>query len=226
MVYLYGIVNKDAVVNQNLKGLQEKPISFIHYRSLSAIASECISSDLSINESSVLIHTQVLESVFKESTIIPFQFGTIFDSDIRVRAVLKKNHTDLILKLKHLHNKVEYGFKIWIEPPELKKSNGFPISGKNYLMNKYNHYKQLREMVGVFQEKLKDFCSESRQELHDGKRSFIDLYCLVPKEKVEQFETISKRLNYDNDYFITGPWPPYNFVNQLKHDKIENSYVN
>lgn len=224
MFYIYGIINKNAVVKQKKTGLQNKQIMFIHFRAISAVVSLCNPAQLSVNKSSVLKHTQIIESIYNQTDIIPFQFGVFLESELHIKGLIKNHYTNFKNQLYTLRNQTEYGFKIYFEAPVNHKKDK-ENTGKKYLKEKVRKNQLCREIVSDFQEKIKDFCTATKQSFNDGNTLFLDLFCLVPRESMKDFEYYVHSLEMKNNYVLTGPWPPYNFVNQINYSNKEKHYV-
>ena len=72
----------------------------------------------------VNIHEQVIESVMKESSVVPFKFGTIFNNEENLIAFLKENEEELRNNLNYFRGKEEWGIKIYCDMEYLKKYLG------------------------------------------------------------------------------------------------------
>ncbi len=213
MVFLYGIIWENGAINPRVTGLQDNPLEFIDYLSISAVVSECTPSELPLKHSYVLQYNTIIEKLFNNSCILPFRFGTIMESQSQVNDLIHKHYKYLKHQLTYMEGKTEYGLKIWgphSTPQSNKREAG---SGTRYIMGKYEHYTLLEETTKFVQRKIKSCVSEVKHELRDSGKLLMDLYFLVPHNKKKAFKSVINKLNLNMEFVLTGPWPPYNFVN-------------
>ncbi len=67
------------------------------------------------------VHEMVIETVMKNSCVIPFKFGTIFNTEENLKVMLKKHAEILKENLNNLRDKEEWGVKIYCDIKKLKE---------------------------------------------------------------------------------------------------------
>jgi hypothetical protein len=68
----------------------------------------------------VLAHERVIRRVFTDHTIIPMKFGTLFETEEGVQAMLAEHYAEFIALLAKLDGKEEWGVKIFADRERLR----------------------------------------------------------------------------------------------------------
>lgn len=182
----------------------------------------------------VCAHQEVLESALSRTALVPFRFGTIYSSDGHVRRMLREN-ASLAGLLERLAGTVELGVKAYVDPEafawthtaEPQPDDG---GGRAYLLRKQRE-RWLAECRGRFgaecaqasHERLAAAAEDGRanppRATDDGEEMVLNGAYLVRGERRDAFEAelaaLAAAFARDGVRFeLTGPWPPYNFVDQ------------
>jgi len=67
-------------------------------------------------------HEKIIESVMKDTGVIPFKFGTLFSTKDNLKACLEEHAEELKENLRNLEGKEEWGVKIYCDMERLKGS--------------------------------------------------------------------------------------------------------
>jgi hypothetical protein len=186
-------------------------------------------------EEKVRAHDAVLEAALNRAPLVPFRFGTIYRSDEHVRAMLRE-HSYLTGTLERLRGTVELGVKAFLDREEFERRHGgepgeASEGGRAYLLRKQQDRK-LAEAQSSFaaacaQESHEQLCGAAEDgranPLHPLEASgwagemLLNGAYLVRQEREEAFRGTLAGLQsrFGDDavrYELTGPWPPYNFV--------------
>jgi hypothetical protein len=187
-------------------------------------------------EEKVRAHDAVLEAALNRAPLIPFRFGTIYRSDDHVREMLKEN-AYLAGTLERLRGTVELGVKASLNRAEFERRQGGEAEeepsegGRAYLLRKQRERNlaeaQASLAAAAAQESHKELCGAAEDcranPLHPpevagraGEMILNGAY-LVRQERAGAFREALAGLQarYGEDgvrYELTGPWPPYNFV--------------
>jgi hypothetical protein len=187
-------------------------------------------------EEKVRAHDAVLEAALHHAPLVPFRFGTIYRSDEHVRTMLRE-HSYLAGTLERLRGAVELGVKAFLDGEAFERRHGVEgeeepsEGGRAYLLRK-----QRDRQLAAAQSSLAAACAQESHEqlcgaaedcranpLHPpevagraGEMILNGAY-LVPQEREEEFKgtvaALQSRFGHDGvRYELTGPWPPYNFV--------------
>jgi hypothetical protein len=185
-------------------------------------------------EDRVRSHEAVLEAVLNRAPVVPFRFGTIYRGDEQVRAMLSEEER-LAEALDRVRGKVELGVKGFLATaaaePDAGGAGDEVSAGRRYLEEKQRERRLAEE-----REALRARCAQESHErlsaaadaaaanpLHPREVSrrdeemFLNGAYLVAKEREHDFRGALTALEAEfaevgATYELTGPWPPYNFV--------------
>ena len=215
-------------------GIGRQPVLVVAHNGLSAALSELAESDLVPDISQTLSYERVVEHFFRDQTVIPLRYGCQFENASEVISLLEDHHEEYQTLLRDLEGLNEMGIRVLLEgseagtktatspvPPET--FSGACNSGTAYLAAKREHFLGL-DRAGLDQRLLVDeLCGplsglfvRRRVESPDLTRSrLLSLYFLVPRASVESFRQATRGLHPKESVklLLSGPWPPYNFVN-------------
>jgi hypothetical protein len=188
-------------------------------------------------EEKVRAHEAVLEAALGRTTLVPFRFGTIYRGEEQVRRMLRE-HPALGAALERLRGKIELGVKGFLDPERFAAAREetreeTPEGGRAYLLRK-----QAERDLDEAREALKGECAlEAHERLAaaaddaranppqrpeiSGRRGemFLNAAYLVALDAEERLrsavaELESRHSRHGVWYELTGPWPPYNFVEE------------
>jgi len=142
LIYLYCLTNKIP----KLKGTEDlvDNVYFIFHLGLYSVVSKVSTDEFSEEnfkknlaelewiKTKASIHEKVIETVLKNSCVIPFKFGTIFNTEDSLKKMLTKHAEVFKENLKNLRDKEEWGVKIYCDIAKLKKNL---IQKDNELLN-------------------------------------------------------------------------------------------
>jgi hypothetical protein len=183
-------------------------------------------------------HEQILETVLEQrATVVPMRLFTIYESTASLTATLEREREFLGAALERLADRTEWGVKLFAarDPesedgePEQSDASG---PGESYMRRRRaadarreqidRRFEQLAEQA---HDRLAAVSVEARvnplqpPELsgHEGAMLMNGVY-LVENEGEREFRAELGALREEYaaegvDVVITGPWPPYNFVN-------------
>ena len=188
-------------------------------------------------EQKVQAHNDVLAAALAATTVLPFRFGTIYTDEQQVRTMLAER-MELADTLARLRGTVEYGVKVLLDGEALRtrRAQSQPSdpgggSGAEYLRRKQQE-KQLDAEVRTFAtscaEESHEHLAAASQEARAnpaqhpavaGGQMLLNGAYLVSAEQEKGFRSalqdLRERFGDDGvSYELTGPWPPYNFVDE------------
>lgn len=199
--------------------------------------------DLQWLESNARRHEHILDRVREETTLVPMRLCTIYRDEQSVREMLAREYAFLADALKRLDGCTEWGLKIYVAsdpsdgavPAEAADEDAGVAehgAGASYLMSKglqERRREQSEEAVEgcctAVHARLTEVSVEAKfnpvqpRELtqRDEPMIFNGVY-LVEDEVSDEFAATVESLRSEVDRYgleleLTGPWPPYNFVN-------------
>jgi hypothetical protein len=174
------------------------------------------------------MHEKIIETVMRNSSVIPFKFATCFNTDDSLKAMLEEYAEEFKAILKKLEDKEEWGVKIYCDIEKLKDSlandepeileieNEINLSspGKAYLLKKKKteliedtRNKKINEYGQESFELLKELSFEARinrllpREVTERKDDMVlNSAFLVSKDKVADFINMvdTLRMHYED----------------------------
>ena len=132
LLYLYCVTEKAPKLKE-VKNLVDE-LYFVYHLGLYAVVSKVKESefseenlkknlaDLEWIKTKAGIHEKAIETVMKNSCVIPFKFGTIFNTEENLKIMLKKYIGEFKDTLKYLEGKEEWGVKIYCDIDKLKEN--------------------------------------------------------------------------------------------------------
>jgi hypothetical protein len=190
------------------------------------IVSEYDRSEAKLEEKHVLEHARVVSVCFRTGTVLPFRFGTIFDSDDALRQAVRTNRRTFGQSVEKLRGKAEMHLKVLVKGDSLRRVLAevqLPDTvGGDYLMKLKEKASQDRERqtkaraLSVQVHKMFNPLEEEvscKRVASDG--MLIDIAHLIDSKSVEKYQnrysSAAKQLK-NCELAISGPWPPYHFL--------------
>ena len=228
----------------SLKGYADSTLHIIQLNKLAAIVCNITADVLTKDLPNVLAYASIIESLLINYTLLPMRFGSIIESNNQVFTMLIKNASNFENKLLRLENKSEFGIKINFESDRLKTAmelkaslqgielESHTIKAASSIFRQYVEKKlvihRVEEQYSTFKEQILVKIGEHLVQLnasflfdkHGASSKLIDTYVLMEIDKKEALINLVNLLQLEFtsiNFTLTGPWPPYNFVdNTLK----------
>jgi Gas vesicle synthesis protein GvpL/GvpF len=190
------------------------------------IVSEYERNGTDMEEKHVLEHARVVSVCFRTGTVLPFRFGTIFDSDEALRQAVRANRRAFGQSVAKLRGKSEMHLKLLVRDGSLRGAMAdveLPDTvGGEYLIKLREKASKDRERqtkaraLSVQVHKLFNPLEEEiscKRVNTDG--MLIDIAHLIDSKSVEKYQnrytSAAKQLK-NCELVISGPWPPYHFM--------------
>jgi Gas vesicle synthesis protein GvpL/GvpF len=232
MGYLLYCIFRGQAQLADIHGVDEEPLSLITRRDLGAVISSLDSSPQRADLSRLLAYERVIASCHRELTIIPMRYGNLLEDTARVESLLESRRPQHNALLDELEGKTEMGIRLLLDADsgDLPGCEQVPSSqatsslspGMAYLAERRKYYQTDKgSMVKP--------CAISEQVIDQLSMSFVQckiehtsqlgsrmhaLSFLVWRDKVEAFREAGQqlKLTVSAKTLLSGPWPPYNFV--------------
>jgi len=178
-----------------------------------------------LEEKNVLEHARVVSVCFRSGTVLPFRFGTIFDTDDALRQAVRANRRAFGQSVARLRGKAEMHLKLLVRGGSLQAIADVPLPdtvGGEYLIKlREKAFKdrerqtkaralsvQVHKMFNPLEEEI-----SCKRVNTDG--MLIDIAHLIDSKSVERYQnrysSAAKQLK-NCELVISGPWPPYHFL--------------
>jgi len=208
---------------ENLRGVNGAPVLACPSGEFAVIVSD-YSAGQTLTQQAIVDHSRVVSECFRTLTVLPFRFGTIFDSDEALRRAVRSNRKTFMESVDRLRGKSEMHFKLLVKDGTLEEAVAeLPAGvGGEYL-------RQLRERATRERERQTKARALSMQvhklfspleedvicKRTDKGGMSIDFAHLIDSNSVVKYQNrygTATRHFKDCRVTITGPWPPYHFM--------------
>ncbi len=222
---------------ENTVGISGSVLYSVTVENMSAVVSNFSLGKLTRTKEAALDFASVIENLSEHANLLPVRFGTMLQSDEVIRQLLRSHYDAFKSNLKKTENKSEIGLKVLWDygkiKNEIKEQSGTDAikSGDyfkqntlhtNYLLGKIRQHK-LDDAVLQYVEKfiveinhcLKPLNPETKFKKMVSDSIMLDAVFLIKKTHYQEFkhviETVGQQ-HADLQFLLTGPWPPYSFV--------------
>ena len=209
-----------------IQGVNGAPVLGYPSGEFAVVVSEYARDTGKLEEKTVLEHARVVSVCFRNATVLPFRFGTIFDSEEALRQAVRANRRAFGQSVAKLRGKSEMHLKLVVRDGSLKEAMvdiQLPDTvGGEYLSKLREKAARERERqtkaraLSVQVHKLFNPLEEEvscKRVAADG--MLIDIAHLIDSKSVEKYQnrynSAAKQLK-NCELVISGPWPPYHFL--------------
>jgi len=226
--YIYGIVGFPPELARGIQGLGGNPVRLLPQGDVAAVMSPSPLSPWPLDEAHLILHETVVEDVMDTRPILPVRYNTLLRTEEAVITLLAERAQAFRSALERVAGRVEMGLRILWEPaaetgvsPDQEIEERGP--GAEYL------YQRLREerrrsrlqaegetLIHELQASFLPLAVESCLHPLPTKRLLLTAAYLVDRDRVEAFRKLVTKVWDDFQqlqFLLTGPWPPYHFVN-------------
>jgi len=193
-------------------GIDGRPVFPIRESRLAMLVSR-LETGFKMNAQSIIEHGRVVHRVFERHTVLPFRFGTTFDTENHVRQVLVANRAAFLESIQQLRGKAEMHVKVLLNAvvPLLGLGSTHALrpdamGGQEQLVcwasqRLQGTFRPLSEQVAV-------------RSLQNGDW-LVDFAHLIDEGSVAAYQKAFARAAdqmKECQVLVSGPWPPYHFL--------------
>lgn len=227
---LYCITSASSAVPSNEAGVHGARLRRVVHGELAAWVSPVadMARVMAPAQADLLTYEHVIRSRHAAADVVPMRFGNVLTGESAVRAHLDEQRTTYLRALARIAGCVEMGARALISLPHPPVAREEPVapsrSGADYLkarQRRYSAESQLREHCEALEQallaKVAPLCREHRMEFsrpRPGEPVLCSVYFLVPRDQVAAFRAaLASSPGADlPEASLSGPWPPFNFV--------------
>ncbi|TCO77906.1 GvpL/GvpF family gas vesicle protein [Marinisporobacter balticus] len=220
----------------NDKILENKDLEIVNYKDITMVVKDIEEDEIFPTGEEILKHETTIESIMKKAPIIPMSFGNICKTEEEIESFLKNNYNKLIRLFERFEKRMEVGLKVYwtedafsqeVEDKKIKKlkeeimknqgSSQLRISEVGRLVEE--RVDKIRDYyVDQIHKKLSQSAYESKLNIAHTPRMVLNSAFLIDKDKENEFDKLMNTLfdKYRDSLIFkyTGPWPPYNFIEE------------
>ncbi len=180
-------------------------------------------------------HEKVVESFIASTAVLPMKLFTIFTTDQRALEHVKGQRARIAALVKRVANHQEWGVRVVLDrtlaaaaPPKTKKA-ARAATGMSYLAQKKAQRDAAKELASRARETVAGLFDRLAARSGDARRRsaselpaqggalLLDAAFLVPRARAAAFKALAAResrslARQGYGLTLTGPWPPYTFV--------------
>ncbi len=182
----------------------------------------------SLSQKSGVDHARVIADCFQHSTVLPFRFGTVFQDDESLRKSVRSNQRQFLCNIDKLRGKTEMHLKVAVSDTcwrEAERSHPAEGVGREYLSNlrenaSRQRERQTRARAVSFQmhRQFMPLDEEVSCRVTETGKMVLDIAHLIDRKSVERYQNkfaTTSAMMRDCQMQMSGPWPPYHFVQRL-----------
>jgi hypothetical protein len=222
-----GVRTRRPFLLEGIQGVNGAPVLSYPSGEFGVVVSEYDhSTDDKLEEKSVLEHAHVVSVCFRNGTVLPFRFGTIFDTDEGLRQAVRANRRAFGQSVARLRGKSEMHLKLLVKDGTLRDAMvevRLPDTvGGDYLLKlreKASKDRERQTKARALSVQVHRMFNPLEEEISckrvntDG--MLIDIAHLIDSKSVEKYQnrysSALKQLK-NCELAISGPWPPYHFL--------------
>jgi hypothetical protein len=190
------------------------------------VVSEFDRATQSLDDKSVLAHARVVSSCFRHGTVLPFRFGTIFDTDEALRQAVRTNRRAFGRSVARLRGKAEMHLKLVVRDGSLRDALTDIVLpdtvGGEYLIKlreKASRERERQTKARALSVQVHKMFNPLEEEVSCKRMNtdgmLIDIAHLIDSKSVEKYQnrysSAAKQLK-NCQISVSGPWPPYHFL--------------
>jgi Gas vesicle synthesis protein GvpL/GvpF len=211
---------------EGIQGVNGNPILGYPSGEFAVIVSEYDRNSGELDQKSVLEHARVVSVCFRQGTVLPFRFGTVFDSDEALRQAVRANRRAFGQSVERLRGKAEMHIKLVVRDGSLRDAMTDTLLpdtvGREYLAQlrvKASRDRERQTKARALSVQVHKLFNPLEEEISckkvDAEGMLIDIAHLIDSKSVEKYQnrynTATKQLK-NCEVAISGPWPPYHFL--------------
>src|SRR5437588_6573806 len=210
---------------EGLKGIGDAQTFGYPSGEFAVIVSEYVSAG-DLGQGALLQHAHVVGECFKRTTVLPFRFGTVFDTDDALRQAVRANRKAFEQSVQRLRGKAEMHIKLVVRDGSLRDAMTDTLLpdtvGREYLAQlrvKASRDRERQTKARALSVQVHKLFNPLQEEISckkvDAEGMLIDIAHLIDSKSVEKYQnrysTAAKQLK-NCELVISGPWPPYHFL--------------
>jgi len=232
-----GVRARRPFVLDGIQGVNAAPVMSYPSGEFAVIVSEFDRATGKLDEKAVLEHARVVSQSFRTATVLPFRFGTIFDTEDALRQAVRSNRRAFCDSVARLRGKSEMRIKLTVRDGSLREAMEDIVLpdtvGREYLAKLREKASRERERqtkaraLSVQVHKLFNPLEEEvscKRVNADG--MLLDIAHLIESKSIEKYQnrynTAAKQLK-NCEMVVSGPWPPYHFLPEKLRTVAGNS---
>ncbi len=204
-----GTRSRRPFVIENVQGVNGAPVLSYPSGEFAVIVSEYDQTSAPLDQKAAIDHARVVSGCFRNSTVLPFRFGTVFESDDALRQAVRVNRRAFGVSVARLRGKSEMHIKLTVIGGDYLSKLRVKASRERERQTKARALSvQVHKLFNPLEEEVS--CKKVAPQ-----GMLIDIAHLIDTKSVEKYQnrytSAAKQLK-NCEVAISGPWPPYHFL--------------
>jgi hypothetical protein len=208
---------------ETLEGVNAKPVRGFPCGEFVVIVSE-FEHGQPLSQQSAMQHARIVSECFKVATLLPFKFGTVFESDEALRHAVRNNKKTFADSIAKLRGKSEMHIKLTVRVGSAiaevlsvlpHKAGGEYLTRLKERASRDRERQSRARALTVQVAKLLNPLQEEVSCKKVDAGMVLDIAHLIDSDCVEKYQSrysSALRQFKDVEISLTGPWPPYHFM--------------
>jgi hypothetical protein len=223
----------------DMKGISGVALYSVCLNGIAAVVGENKKSDLISDKANAIEFAGIIEKLSHHFTLLPMRYGSFMESADAIALMLERNYQEIEQNLGKVEDKYEFGLKVFCDSEKLKSgilqkteaetgtSADAATEVKYSVFREYVNAKlkahRLEELMISYVDsviiaintQLTLLQAEHKFKKMASASILIDSVFLLEKRKKDELVDVIKKLQGqypELDFVLTGPWPPYSFV--------------
>jgi Gas vesicle synthesis protein GvpL/GvpF len=217
VIYVYCICGPTTAQAPRGRGLGGARLRALYAGPLAAVYSRHRSFCVRPAADQVLRHERVIEEFMHAGPVLPLRVGTRFEREEQLADVLAQRENELSLSLDRVRGHVELGLRVIPRRPQPPPGAARPPSGRDTLLARVALHDHARQFKAQLHAPLAEVATASTVREFPRPPALLVSSYLVDDIQVDRFRRRAAQLaaGWDDVWIlVTGPWPPYSFVEE------------
>lgn len=192
---------------------------------LSALVSDFTGDAVAVNRENAVAHAAVIQNVLKQTTPLPFRFGTLV-TEQQLESLVSARREAVEATLELVHGCVEMNVKIISDPeaaetpepgyePE-KPGTAFLSEKRREILGSEARAEEAKRVAAWLETRIGEVVKETRIHTNQTAKLLLAVAHLVPRAAVDQYRSRLTEARHERPelhFLMSGPWAPYSFAN-------------
>ena len=223
-LYVYCLAEGVEVIAETIQGVSGAPVRLVKVEDFGVLVSNLENETVSVNRENVLAHAAVVRSVLDQTTPLPFRFGTLVTEE-QLSSYTTSRKTALEERLAHVRDCVEMSVKIiWTvaedqaEQPVAEQGTGtaFLAEKRREILGDERRAAEAKEIASWLHQSVSGLTRDEQVSLRPNEALMLAASHLVERASITQYQeqlAEAREKRPELHFLMSGPWPPYSFVN-------------
>ena len=224
-LYVYCLAENLDTLPAPVSGISGANVELIKVEDFSLLVSEFAGDTAPpVTRDNALAHDAVIRSVLKETTPLPFRYGTV-PTESQLRSYINSHRAALEAKLAQVRGCVEMSVKIiWnSDPREFRESADTEGPGARFLKEKQRELlggerraEKAKQVAAWLTEQIGAYVRQEELSLCPTEKLIVAAAHLVVREQLAKYRdrlSEARKTRPELHFLSSGPWPPYTFSN-------------